>query len=200
MRIIVEQATNEADRAAIVRIRQQVFEREMGLTLEPLSSSDKVSHLLARIQPHSYPIGVVSVADTSGEQDLHERFHLNFDAEARVARFSHLAVLMPYRGMNVPLMMMHQSFRQIIGPGDFAHSWLLFDAARAESSSLVQLLGFKVGADSFSSAYGRRCALVRDERATRTALITRQAEKYLKQNHHYLSQVARKESAPAIAV
>jgi hypothetical protein len=196
MRIIVEQATNKADRAAIVRIRQQVFEREMGLTLEPLSPSDKVSHLLARIEPNSYPIGAVSVIDTSGDQDLHNRFRLDFDAGARIARFSHLAVLMPYRGMNIPLMMMHESFRQIIGPGEFHHTWLLFDAQRAASSSLVKMLGFKVGKYSFSSAYGQRCALVRDERATRTALINRQAEQYLKQTHH-LSQSVEPASAPS---
>ncbi|MCM3904256.1 MAG: hypothetical protein ND866_21340 [Pyrinomonadaceae bacterium] len=182
MKIIVEQVTTKADRAAVARIRQQVFEREMGLAVKPLSEFDGGSHLLARIDPNRYPVGALSVIDTSGEHDLHKSFELGFGRQFRVARFTHLAVLAPYRRMNIPLMMMLNAFQEVIGPGGFDYTWLLFDTQRVASSALVNLLGFIPTRNGFSSEYGNRSALVRNEKAARTLNATRQAEQYLEQS------------------
>ena len=184
MKIIVEQATTKADRAAVARIRQQVFEREMGMPLKPLSEFDGGSHLLARIEPNRYPVGALSVTDTSGDHDLHKSLRLGFGRQARAARLNHLAVLAPYRRMNIPLMMMLNAFREIIEPGTFDYTWLLFDTKRVASSSLVNLLGFIPIRHGFSSEYGHRSALVRNEMASRTIDATRRAEQYLEQSRH----------------
>jgi len=185
MKIIVEQAKTKADRAAVARIRQQVFEREMGLALKPLSEFDGGSHLLARIEPNRYPVGALSVIDTSNDHDLHKSFGLGFGRQARAARLSHLAVLAPYRRMNIPLMMLLHAFREIIGPGGFDYTWLLFDTDRVASSALVNLLGFIPTKHGFSSEYGQRSALVRNETASRTLNATRRAEQYLEQSRQF---------------
>jgi hypothetical protein len=184
MKIIVEQATTKADRAAVARIRQQVFEREMGLALQPLSEFDGGSHLLARIEPNRYPVGALSVIDTSGDHELHQSFGLGLGRQARAARFSHLAVLGPYRRMNIPLMMMLNAFREIIVPGGFGYTWLLFDTPRVASSALVNLLAYIPTRHGFSSEYGIRSALVRNEMAARALNATRRAEQYLEQSRH----------------
>jgi ribosomal protein S18 acetylase RimI-like enzyme len=182
MKIIVEEAITRAERAAVARIRQQVFEREMGMALKPLSEFDRGSHLLARIEPNQYPVGALSVIDTSGDHDLHKSFGLGFGRQTRAARLSHLAVLAPYRRMNIPLMLMLHAFREIIGPGGFDHTWLLFDTQRVASSALVNLLGFIPTRHGFDSEYGNRSALVRNEKAARTLNATQAAEEYVEQS------------------
>src|SRR5688572_30809349 len=127
MKIIVEPVTTKADRAAVARIRQQVFEREMGMPLKPFSDFDADSHLLARIEPTRYPVGALSVTDTSGDHELHKTFGLGFSRQVHAARFTHLAVLAPYRRMNIPLMMMLKAFQEIVEPTGFDYTWLLFD-------------------------------------------------------------------------
>jgi hypothetical protein len=184
MKIIVEHATTKADRAAVARIRQQVFEREMGMAVKPFSDFDGGSHLLARIEPTRYPVGALSVIDTSSQPDLHKSFGLGFGRQVRAARFTHLAVLAPYRRMNIPLMMMLNAFHEIIGPGGFDYTWLLFDTQRVASSALVNLLGFIPTKHGFSSEYGNRSSLVRNEKAARTINATRRAEQYLEQLRH----------------
>src|SRR5262245_41713338 len=103
--IIVEPVTNEKNKTEMTRIRHQVFEREMGLVLARLSEPDQPGafHLLARAEVGGEPAAVLSVVTTSGNQQLHESYGLRFDPGARVARYSQLAVLRPYRGMNMPL-------------------------------------------------------------------------------------------------
>src|SRR3989441_8003471 len=107
MEIIVEQVTTAEDLDAVLRIQEQVFERELGITLSPMgpSGNGHTTHLIARIGPDKEPVGSLCVIDTSENHELHESFGLKFDAHARVARYTHLAVLKPYRGMNIPLPM-----------------------------------------------------------------------------------------------
>ena len=51
MKIYVEQVTNNVDVDAIMRIREQVFERELGITLAPSVESENghATYLLARV-------------------------------------------------------------------------------------------------------------------------------------------------------
>src|SRR6266851_2215296 len=98
MEITVEQVTTDEDVDAIMRIRQQVFERELGISLAPLGAAKDgdATYLLARVGSEKEPVGSLCVMDTSGNVQLHESFGLKFDARARVARYTHLAVLQPY--------------------------------------------------------------------------------------------------------
>lgn len=192
MKIIIERVASEHDEAAMRHIRGEIFEREIGIKLAPPEVQDRnsIAHLLARMQTSREPVGTLSVIDTSGDQELHAACGLRFEPQARVARFMHLAVLKPYRGMNVPLMMMLEAYRRIIIPQRFDYTWLLFDVERAATSFLCQRLGFTPTPDTFISEYGCRCPLVRDERAPQAMKIIEQAERYLYQHRGALADVS----------
>jgi hypothetical protein len=120
------------------------------------------------------------VVDTSDQHQLHESLGLRFDPQARVARFTHLAVLKPYRGKNIPLAMMLEAHRSLIIPGQFDNTWLLFDVEKAANSFLSRQLGFTLLPQTFVSEYGGRCPLVRNERSREAARAIRHAESYLR--------------------
>ncbi len=183
MEIIVEQVTTDADVDTIVRIRDQVFLREMGITLAPFGASENghATYLVARGGPDKEPVGSLCVLDTSDDHQLHERFGLKFEPQARVARYTHLAVLKPYRGMNIPLAMMIEAHRRVIVPLQLDYTWLLFDVERAAESFLSRLLGFTPMPETFVSDYGCRCPLVRDERTLRSEQFIVRAKSYLAQ-------------------
>jgi hypothetical protein len=166
--IIIETVTGGADESAMWRIRREVFEREMGISLGRDAAAEaggRMRHLLARVYPGREAVGTLSVVDTSGDDHLHQSHNLGFGPGARAARFTHLAVVRPFRGRNIPVMMMLEAHRRFVTPARYEFTWLLFDAGRAPESFLTRLLGFAPKEGVFVSEYGRRCPLVRDERA-----------------------------------
>ncbi len=182
MNISVELATNDADIEAILQIRDEVFFREMGISLEPLGASENghATYLLARVGPDRQAVGSLCILDTSENKELHESLGLKFQPQARVARFTHLAVLKPYRGRHIPLAMMLEAHRRVIVPRLFDYTWLLFDVERAANSFLSRQLGFTLLPQTFVSEYGCRCPLVRNEHSHEAARVIRQAERYLR--------------------
>ena len=171
MEIIIEPVTSGEYESAMRQIRREVFEREMGINLERAAAPDngKMAHLLARVYPGREAVGTLSVVDTSGDERLHASHNLGFEPRARAARFMHLAVVKPFRGRSIPLMMMLEAHRRFIAPVRYEFTWLLFDAERAPTSFLTRLLGFTPQSGVFVSEYGRRCPLVRDEGAEECA-------------------------------
>lgn len=187
MNIIIEQIANSEDVAAMLEVRRQVFEREMGIVLPSEPAPVNISHWLARLEQSTEAVGTLSVVDTSCEYQLHDSLGLTFDRDARVARFTHLAVLKPYRGMNIPLAMMLEAHRSVIVPGQFDFTWLLFDVEKAAGSFLSQQLGFTLLPQTFVSEYGCRCPLVRNERTSEAKRTIRKAELHLRQLEHAYS-------------
>jgi len=180
MDIVIEEITNSEDVAAMFDVWKQVFEREMGITLPQESTSGSISHWLARVKPSREAVGTLSVVDTSDEHQLHDSLRLGFDPQARVARFTHLAVLKPFRGLNIPLAMMLEAHRSVIVPCQFDYTWLLFDAEKAAGSFLARHLGFTLLPHAFVSEYGCRCPLVRNERTPEAVRAMHSAESYLR--------------------
>lgn len=183
MEIVIKPATSVEDRDAMFSIRQEVFEREWGIPLEQLQMSDETTalHLLARVKPGGDPVAALSVVDTSDDHHLYERYGLDFATGARTARYTRLAVLGPYRGVDIPVRMILEAHHHFIVPGGFDYTWLLFDARRAASSSLCQLLAFSASERAFASEYGFSRLLVRDESAPQCQQAIRQVERYLAQ-------------------
>ena len=179
MDIVIEEITNSEDVTAMFEVWKQVFEREMGITLPKEPEPGNISHWLARLKQSREVVGTLSVVDTSGRRQLHDSLGLGFDPQARVARFTHLAVLKPFRGLNIPLAIMLEAHRSVIVPGGFDYTWLLFDAGKAAGSFLARHLGFTLLPQTFVSEYGCRCPLVRDERTHEAARALRAAELYL---------------------
>jgi hypothetical protein len=183
MDIVIEEIANSEDVAAMFAVWKQVFERELGITLPEDSPRGTISHWLARLTQSREAVGTLSVVDTSGEHQLHDSLGLKFDPKARTARFTHLAVLKPFRGMNIPLAMMLEAHRSVVVPGAFDHTWLLFDVEKAARSFLARQLGFTLLPQTFVSEYGCRCPLVRNERTPEAARAIRQAESYIERHH-----------------
>jgi hypothetical protein len=183
MEIVIEQIANSEDHAAMLEVWKQVFESEMGITpaLDAATNAHTVSHLLARLGPNGQAVGTLGVFDTSSEHQLHESLGLKFDRQSRVARFMHLAVLKPYRGMNIPLMMMLEAHRSVIVSRQFDYTWLLFDVEKAPNSFLSRQLGFTLLPRTFVSEYGCRCPLVRNEHSQEAKQAIRQAQLHLRQ-------------------
>ena len=181
MDIVIRQTASNEDIAEMLEVWEQVFVREMGVVLPRDSAPGNISHWLARSALSRKVVGTLSVVDTSDQHQLHESLGLGFDRQARVARFTHLAVLKPYRGRRIPLAMMLEAHRSVIVPGQFDHTWLLFDVEKAAGSFLSRQLGFKPLPQTFVSEYGCRCPLVREEHTPEAEVFIQQAERYLKQ-------------------
>lgn len=184
MKIVSKQIESSEDNAAMLEVWHQVFELDLGIVLCQDRSSLNISHWLARVEESGEPVGTLTVVDTSDQHELHDSLSLGFDPERRVARFTHLAVLKPYRGKNIPLAMMLEVHRKVIVPGQFDYTWLLFDVEKAPNSFLTRQLGFDLRPQTFVSEYGCRCPLVRNERSREAKRAIRHAEQYLSQLEH----------------
>lgn len=184
MAIIIEPVRSQQDEAAVLHIRSQVFEIEMGITIPKmdLAARPGALHLLARVGQYADPAGVLSIIDTSGDAHALSIHGLQLEAGAKVARYTQLAVLRPYRGMSIPMMMMLEAHRRFVGPERFSHTWLLFDAERAESSFLCRWLGFIPMAPAGLSEYGRTRLLVRDENQPRSKQALIDARQYVEES------------------
>jgi len=179
MDIVIEEIANNEDVAAMLEVWKQVFEYEMGITLPRDSAPGPISHWLARTKRSREAVGTLSVVDTSGREDLHHSLGLRFEPGARVARYTHMAVLKPFRGLNIPLAMMLEAHHRVIVPGQFDYTWLLFDVEKAAGSFLSRQFGFTLLPQTFLSEYGCRCPLVRHERTPAAVHAIRKAESYL---------------------
>jgi len=179
--MIIEMATSKEDMLSMRRIRQQVFEYEMGLTLPALSVPESLAaaHLIARVESTGEPVAALTVVDTTNEADLCERYGLCLGPDPRTARYMQLAVSMPYRGMNLPLKLILEAHYRFVAPGKFTHTWLLFDAERAANSSLCARLGFSASERALHSQFGIRRVLVRDERSAFCEQALRRTQQYL---------------------
>ena len=179
--MIIEMATSEEDLLSMRRIRRQVFECEMGLALPALSAPEGVAaaHVIARAEATSEPVAALTVVDTTNEAGLREQYGLHLQPDARTARYTQLAVRKPYRGMNLPLMLILKAHYHFVAPGKFTHTWLLFDAKRAANSSLCARLGFSASERVFHSQFGITRILVRDERSAFCEQALRRTQQYL---------------------
>jgi hypothetical protein len=153
----------------------------MGLALPALIAPEGVAaaHVIARAEATGAPVAALTVVDTTNETDLCGRYGLCLHPYARTARYTQLAVVKPYRGMNLPLMLMLKAHYHFVVPGGFTHTWLLFDAERAASSSLCARLGFSASERVFHSQFGVDRVLVRDERSAFCEQAIRQTQQYL---------------------
>jgi hypothetical protein len=181
MEIIIESVTTDENEGAMLRIRQEVFQREMGIEPGRLTvpDSSRSFHLIARAGPVSDAVAALSVVDTSGNHNLHAGYRLTFPSSARVARYTQLAVLRPYRGLNIPLMLMLEAYRRYVARDRFDYTWLLFDSQRADSSLICKWLGFTPSESAFASEYGLSRTLLRDERAPQSEQAIWRTEQYV---------------------
>ena len=167
MNFVIEPVTNALAEAAASCVREQVFERERGIRVPPLPARDAMLTLIARGESEANPAAVLTVIETTGEDELHRSLGLIFNPGTRVARYTQLAVLKPYRGLHLPSQLVLQAHRQFVAPRRIDFTWLLFDAERANSSPFCRQLGFVASSKTFYTEYGRCRVLTRNEGAAR---------------------------------
>lgn len=181
MNIILDPVATPEDEDAVRCIRREAFGKTAccaALYQEP-EPGMKSFHLLARIEANGDPVAALSVIETTGDNSLHEIYGLSFESQVRVARYTQMAVVERYRGLNLPLILMLEAHHRFIAVNGFDYSWLLFDADRAASSLICRLLGFTQGDRIILTDTSKCRALVRDERVEQARLLIRRAERYI---------------------
>jgi GNAT superfamily N-acetyltransferase len=152
----------------VFKIRTQVFTNEWGFSFDPLPGpgAQGVWHFLAS-DDRGHGIATLSIVDTTLDLDLHQRYHMRFPQDDRVARYAQLAVLRPYRGLGIPEQMIQVSQSHVIHPESFDYGWLLFPAGRTADSQLTKSLDFKAHPAVLTTEFGACQVLIRDETAYR---------------------------------
>lgn len=163
-------------------IEYAVFEKEMGLSLSRLNcgSTGLTCRLIARDRQTGEPVGTMRVVETTGNDELYRLYGLRAVADTKTARYTRLAVLPEYRGIDIPLTMMVEARRNVIVPNGFRHTWLLFNADRASSSAISKVLAYRAGSRTFECGYGVCRTLVRDEASDTARSANEFAELYLR--------------------
>lgn len=110
-------------------------------------------------------MGTLSVVDTTGDSELHAKYGLSFDRGTRTARLTQLAVLKPYRGLKIPLKLIFEAYRRFVWTRGFDVTWLIFDAATAQSSLYCSILDYEMSSGVFTAEYGKIRVLLRSEGA-----------------------------------
>jgi hypothetical protein len=197
MEIVVSSVTNDEEQFEMLRFRRQIFEQELGITVNSLDGlpPEKAHHLLARAGPAGEVIAALSVVDTTDDRQLHERYGMNFPSQVRVARYTQLAVVKPYRGLGITLMLILEANRRFLA-GQFKYTWLLYKADRAAVSSFCRLLAFSPGDQPFETEYGYSRVLIRNESALNAPRSLYQAEQYLQGLFRSLSLSIRSDEDP----
>ena len=159
----IEAVTSNQQWAEMLGIRTQVFTIERGFTFKPLPGPGEagVWHFLARDGQDA--ISTLSIVDTTGDCQLHQRYRLRFGKNDRVARYAQLAILKPYRKRAIFRTLIEAAESAVIGPNRFAVGWLLYPAAQARSSMLIRDLGFNAEAPLLTTEFGKCHVLVRRE-------------------------------------
>jgi hypothetical protein len=181
MVIKIEPAASEEQKGAMLWVRREIFEREMGLAPGQLSDPDQPGafHLLAWELPDLEPVAALSVVLTSDNYKLHENYNLSFNRGSHVARYCQLAVLKPYRKLNLSLRLILEAHRKFVVPNVVDYTWMLLDAERVSTSPLCKQLAFIPSEESFRSEFGDSRSLVRDERAFRSGRAIQETEQFL---------------------
>jgi hypothetical protein len=165
MRLTVEPVRSLADLTELISLHQAVFERELGLALPRLRARAKnsIMHLVARCDQAPGIVGAVTIIETDRTLVPREAYGLPFPSTERAARYTHMAVLPRYRGLNIPVRLLLEARRLFVTPRRIHYTWLLYDAARAGSSRLCSILGYRVAPVVVDAGYGPCCVLSRDE-------------------------------------
>lgn len=181
MKVRLEAVTNVEQQAAAARIRREVFGTEWAIEVPRIDPHDfaRVNQVIARVLPADEVVATVTILDTTGNRTLHEKYELAFGRFDRVARYTHMAVLKPYRGLNLPLYMLLEARQLYVIAGGFTYTWLLFPADRVMSSTFCKTLGFSASTQVVQGEQGRCRVLLRNEKSHETHVAETQTRCFL---------------------
>jgi hypothetical protein len=168
MSFVIEPVTTASDAALATSVRDKIFGREQKILVPQLPkwNSSEALTLVAKARAQSAPVAVLTVIETTGDDKLHDNFGLVFPPGTRVARYTQLAVVKSYRGLQLPIQLVLEARRRFVLPRDIEYTWLLFDAKRAASSSFCRTFGYRPSSGVFETEYGFNRVLLRHEVGT----------------------------------
>ncbi len=185
MKIRIEPVTSLEQEAAAAWVRRQVFGTEWATELCRIAPDERprASQLIARVLPDDEVVATLTLIGTTGNHALHDKYELPFNGADRVGRYTQMAVLKPYRGLNLPLYLLLEA-RRLFVVGNFTHTWLLFRADRAITSRFCRMLDFSASSHIvilptckpgvFWTKYGRNnCRLFRLPKPAERTLYSR---------------------------
>jgi hypothetical protein len=181
MKIRMEAVTNIGQEVAAARVRREVFGTEWAIELSRIARDElsRAKQLIVRVLPDDEVVATVAILDTTGNRILHEKYEVPFSSSERVARYTHMAVLKPYRGLNLPLHMLLEARQLFIIPGGFTCTWLLFPAEMAMSSTFCTTLGYSASARIVNGEQGRSRVLLRNEKSQEADVADMQTRCFL---------------------
>src|SRR5262249_779510 len=155
--------TTDKQWAEMQDIRNQVFTVERGYSFTHLSGPGEagVWHFLAR--DGRAAVATLSVIETTGNRQVHQRYRLQFADDERIARYAQLAILKAYRKRGIFEVLIQTAQSSVIRPNGFAAGWLLYPAEHANSSLLTRSLGFTAEDPLLSTEFGSCHVLIRRE-------------------------------------
>ncbi len=165
MGLVIEYARTNAQLQTIRNLETEIFGREKGINLPPLSPQPEgqLFRLLALDEATGAPVATLSVADGEAHPDLLHQKACVIRRGARVARFTRLAVRREYRGRGIHLRLLLEAHERFIEPQRIRYTWFLCDAARRSVSLLEGMLRFQRGSKVVDSEFGPCYLLFRDE-------------------------------------
>lgn len=180
MKIRIEAVTNVEQEAAAARVRREVFGTEWATELCRIAPEDlpRANQLIARVLPEDEVVATLTLLDTTGNHTLHEKYGLPFNGIERVGRYTQMAVLKPYRGLNLPLYLLLEA-RQFFVLGSFSHTWLLFRADRAMASRFCRMLDFSASPHVVPGEEGPCRVLLRAEKTHKADVADMQTRRFL---------------------
>jgi hypothetical protein len=182
MKVRIEAVTRVEQEAAAARVRREVFGTEWAVELCRIApNSFRGNQLIARVVPDGPVIATLTVLETTGAHELHEGHGMFFDDSDRVARYTQMAVLRPYRGLNLPLYLLLEARRRYIIPGGFTYTWLLIGAERAIASRFCTMLDFSASSQTVLGDQGISRVLLRHETAHDADIADMQTRSFLEE-------------------
>ena len=188
MQVYITDAWSERDLRAVQHLEDEVFRREMRINLPAFRVPRGVAmlRLLARLKPDSESVGTLTVVETTGEHDLHRASGVTVQADARIARYTRLAVLPQHRGYGLSIRLMLEAHERFCAQNGIHKTWLLLDSRRAPSSLIASVLGFTCGAKTIRSEYGPCRVLSRKELSSAATEGTRRGWAFLSRHQELI--------------
>jgi GNAT superfamily N-acetyltransferase len=147
MQFTVRPVSTPADQRELTLLHRAIVQGEFGgsppapLLHDPAGS---VMHFIARAGGDDGPaVGSLTVVETSHDEVARRAFSLPVPTGVSSAFYTCVAVVPEYRGLGLPVRLLLEARKGFVEPRRIRYTWLLYDAARAESTRLCRIMNYR---------------------------------------------------------
>jgi hypothetical protein len=172
MQFTVRPVTTPADQRELTSLHRAILQGEFGGSPPAPFLHDpggSVMHFIARAGGDDGPVvGSLTVVETSHDEVARRAFSLPVPTGVSSAFYTCVAVLPEYRGLCVPVRLLLEARMRFVEPRNIRYTWLLYDAARTDSTRLCRILNYRP-LPGVVNDLGRPCrVLIREEPSFRS--------------------------------